>query len=299
MQQTSILNVSAFLSAMHLESFQKISNFHVLKFEDHFEEMPKKFALFSEGYFEITLVTQSSSGSAKLKVEGTEFRPLANHFTFVAPGQSTYVDVQGDITDGRGFLMVFSSDFLETSFSDFNLIRDYPFFNTQISPVYSITEEKEMLFLNLINTLYEKFRADAIGNKKIIQAYLNVLLLEIKDMAREYKHPVQGRREEVTFMFENMIKQTESKHQSLSYYASQLNISTVYLSECVKRATGMSAKQIIDQYIVLEAKSLLSFSSLNIGEIAFKLGFEDRSNFINFFKKKTGMAPRYFKLYNP
>ncbi|MFT3980455.1 MAG: helix-turn-helix domain-containing protein [Ferruginibacter sp.] len=288
-------NVSELLKLLHLSEFQKNPAFHILKFEDHFDRMPKKISLVSEGYFEISFITQSSNGTALLQVEETVFRPEKNRFTFVAPGQVTHVNVQGNATDGYGFMLVFTADFIEGFFSDFKMIETFPFFNIQISPVYAVSEDKSFLFLNLIEAIYSKFQESENLQTDLIKAYLKVLLLEIKNTAKISENFTHHRSAEITFAFENLIKKTPAKHQPVKFYAKKLHISPVYLSECIKWATNLTVKQLIDKYIVLEAQSLLQFSTKNIGEIATELGFEDRSNFINFFKRKTGKTPRDFR----
>jgi len=51
----------------------------------------------------------------------------------------------------------------------------------------------------------------------------------------------------------------------------------------------------ISEAITKEAKALLRFSSWNIAEIAYSLGFEHASNFIIFFKKQTNITPLQFR----
>ena len=46
--------------------------------------------------------------------------------------------------------------------------------------------------------------------------------------------------------------------------------------------------------LVLEAKSLIKYSNLNIAEIAVKLSDQTPSNFARFFKKQTGVTPKEY-----
>ncbi|MGG5208196.1 AraC family transcriptional regulator [Chryseobacterium sp. MIQD13] len=290
-----IEGVKDFLKAMNLSHFQKHPSFHILKFEDHFQEMPKKVNLHSHNYFEISFVTHSSKGSARLKIEDTTFQPKENSLTFVAPGQKTYVEVEGSIQDGKGFLLVFTADFLQDISSDFKLIKNFPFFNVQVSPIYYLDAEYYNRFLQLMNTMYDKFNLNESVQFDIIMHYLHILLLEILNLANHNKNTYNSRAEEVSFLFENLLKQTPEKHQPIRFYADKLHVSSVYLSECVKKVTKLTVKQLIDKYIIMEAKSLLEFSDLNIGEIAHQLGFGERSNFINYFKTHTQLTPRQFQ----
>jgi transcriptional regulator len=46
---------------------------------------------------------------------------------------------------------------------------------------------------------------------------------------------------------------------------------------------------------ITEAKRLLLYTTLNINEIAFKLGFEDNSYFAKIFRQKTSFSPTAFQ----
>ena len=62
-----------------------------------------------------------------------------------------------------------------------------------------------------------------------------------------------------------------------------------------KKQQVKTAKQIIDEYLVLEAKSLLKQSTNSVAEIGYALGFEDNSNFVKYFKKQTNFTPKQYK----
>lgn len=83
-----------------------------------------------------------------------------------------------------------------------------------------------------------------------------------------------------------------------AFYAQLLNISTAYLNECVKKATGQSVSYHIQQRIILEAKRLLFHSDKTVKEIAVELGYEDYPYFSRLFTKVTGMTPLAFRREN-
>lgn len=78
-------------------------------------------------------------------------------------------------------------------------------------------------------------------------------------------------------------------------YAKELNISTEYLYECVKKATGFSVSYHIEQRVILEAKRLLYYSQRSVKQISSDLGFDDYPYFIRLFGKVTGMTPVGFR----
>jgi AraC-like DNA-binding protein len=67
------------------------------------------------------------------------------------------------------------------------------------------------------------------------------------------------------------------------------------MSKLIKTATGKSAPEWIDAYVILEAKNLLKYSSDTIKQIVFKLNFPNQSVFYKFFKSRTGMTPSEYR----
>jgi len=78
-------------------------------------------------------------------------------------------------------------------------------------------------------------------------------------------------------------------------FASLLHISTPYLNECVRNATGFSVSYHIRQRIILEAKRLLYHSDKSVKEIASELGYDDYAYFSRLFSKQTGMTALAFR----
>lgn len=51
----------------------------------------------------------------------------------------------------------------------------------------------------------------------------------------------------------------------------------------------------IDDFVILEAKTLLKYSNMSVQEIAYRLNFPNQSFFGSYFKRNTGMSPSQFK----
>lgn len=85
------------------------------------------------------------------------------------------------------------------------------------------------------------------------------------------------------------------QHHDVAYYADILSCPPRQLSVHVKRATGKTAKQLIEDRLILEAKRNLRFTTLSVKEIAYELGYEDPSYFSKAFKRVTGTTPQNFK----
>ena len=86
-----------------------------------------------------------------------------------------------------------------------------------------------------------------------------------------------------------------TQHRSLSFYAEQLYITPKYLTLLVKEATGRSATQWINDFVITEAKNLLRFSGKNVQQVAYALNFSNQSAFGKYFKHLTGISPTAYQ----
>ncbi len=74
-----------------------------------------------------------------------------------------------------------------------------------------------------------------------------------------------------------------------------MHISAKYLNQVVKSLIGQTAKAVIQEKIILNAKRELRFTEKTIKEIAYELGFEEPLHFSSFFKNCTGVSPSAFR----
>lgn len=51
----------------------------------------------------------------------------------------------------------------------------------------------------------------------------------------------------------------------------------------------------IQEKIILEAKRLLLHSTLNVAQVGYRLGFEDPSYFVKYFKRHSKQSPLEFR----
>lgn len=104
-----------------------------------------------------------------------------------------------------------------------------------------------------------------------------------------------SRFEIVTKAFREMLERHYTTTKRPTTYAQQLNISTPYLNECVKNATGHSVSHHIQERVILEAKRLLHHSDKSVKEIAMELGYDAYPYFSRLFTKVTGMTAIAFR----
>jgi len=83
--------------------------------------------------------------------------------------------------------------------------------------------------------------------------------------------------------------------KQVSDYAAKLFISANSLNAIVKDTTGKTAKEIINDKVIQESKKMLLYTSNDIAQIAFTIGFDEPTHFIRFFKTYTKLTPKEFR----
>ncbi|SDI33560.1 AraC family transcriptional regulator, transcriptional activator of pobA [Pseudomonas flavescens] len=105
--------------------------------------------------------------------------------------------------------------------------------------------------------------------------------------------PLRGERHLVAF--NRLVEQHFREQLSVEEYARRLGITTAHLNGMTRRYAGQSAQALIHQRQLLEAKRLLVYSSMTLGQIADALQFSEPAYFSRFFKRLTGLTPSAFR----
>lgn len=105
----------------------------------------------------------------------------------------------------------------------------------------------------------------------------------------------RSRKEEILSKFIIEVLVNFRTERSVSFYADRLCVTPKHLSAVTKEITSQTASDIIDHYVIMEAKIMLAETALTIQEIANKLNFANQSFFGKYFKHQTGYSPSQFR----
>jgi AraC-like DNA-binding protein len=126
---------------------------------------------------------------------------------------------------------------------------------------------------------------------------LAILLLRVDRYRTDQPHDERRALPEFR-VYQEFLIQVENGFRTehrVAAYADALNLSPARLSRALSRAVGKTAKQLIAERIVLEAKRQLTYTTLSVKEIAQSLGFHDQFRFSKVFKSQTGLPPQAFR----
>jgi AraC family transcriptional regulator, transcriptional activator of pobA len=231
--------------------------------------------------FFYVLVLQKGMGNHE--IDFTSYEVCDNSIFFMRPGQVHQLTLKAG---SSGYLMEFNTDFYYPhDNTSHQLLRKASNVN-----LYQLDAERFKTFLSVSSYIFKEY------NDKQDGYHLHILFIELvrqnsKSHSANTNPYTQERLEEFLELLETHI----STHKQVSQYAEMLNLSSYQLNSITKSTLGKTCSELIDEYIILEAKRFLLATSNQVNQVAYHLGYEDVSYFIRFFKKHTGDSPEAFR----
>ncbi len=137
---------------------------------------------------------------------------------------------------------------------------------------------------------------------EIVMSYINLVTYKACSFINRYLETqlgdierVKKRSEEYYNKFMLLLNQHFKRERSIGFYASKLFISPKYMTTLIKKTSGRSAMDWINDYVIMEAKNLLKYSEMSILEISEYLNFSNQSFFAQYFKRFTGCSPSDYR----
>lgn len=225
----------------------------------------------------------------------------AGTLVFIAPGQVAGIDDGGVSRHPQGWILMFHPDLLRgTSLA--RQIADYSFFSYESNEALHVSEEERTIVRNLLVSIRDELKQPADRHsQKIVIANIEVLL---NHCLRFYDRQFDNRKvlnRDILTRFEGLLRSyfaEETLQQglpSVAWCANQLNLSPNYFGDLIKKETGISAQEHIQNVIIEKAKEMLVAHDKSVSEVAYALGFKYPHHLSRLFKKYTGESPKEYR----
>ncbi len=133
--------------------------------------------------------------------------------------------------------------------------------------------------------------------KALLRTELHALLirLQLAHEQRQMPHHATFALFERFRQYRLAVERGLHQHHQVGDYAKLLGWSEKSIGRATLEVAGVTAKRYLSQCITLEAKRLLAHTDVPISAISDKLGFDEATNFIKFFRRETGLVPGEFR----
>lgn len=244
------------------------------------------------------------SGRIDLEINLVQASLSSNCLAVIAP--STMVELTRIDSEGLDCYMLFvSSKFIKDINFDLNVLGSITRIENKSVPenTMQVTPEEASILRGYFKLLHHNSadKSESIYTKSEARSLIAALAYQMMQMVSqrlkdipETKQP-RSRRTTYVSEFMRLVHEHHSRERSLGFYAEKLFISPKYLSIIIKEHTGKSATEVIDSFVILEAKNMLRFSGKNIQQIAYELNFPNQSSFGKYFKHLTGLSPSEYQ----
>lgn len=236
-------------------------------------------------------------GYIRYSVDSEELIAKENDIFII--GERHVIDNYTFSSDFKGFALLISHNFINDIIMGINSVSSlYVFFSTH--PVVSLgLKEFSAIESDFIFLEKKLSRGDCYFQKNSVRSLLLLIVYDLSNIlfcSKQINITTKHTCSETIFM--NFICLVEKKckyERCVSWYGSQLNITSNYLSGVVKKTSKFTANEWISRFVMLEAQTLIKNSSKSIKEIAIDLNFPNQSFFGKYFKDHRGISPLEYR----
>lgn len=226
--------------------------------------------------FTTVMLVRSGTGSHTIDFEAVPLTP--GRLVRVLPGQVHSWDLSTDVE----VTAVLSASPLATA----SVIDDTPARDLDAASLRTIEA-----LIDVVRTEQHGYAGDEASDR-LLRGIVDAIHAVFERAAPESN---TGHAPEAYSAFRSALERDLGSSHSVKDYARTLGYSERTLSRACQAVTGLSAKGVLTQRLVLEAKRQLAHSDLPVRTIGSQLGFSEATNFHKFFVREVGSKPTAFR----
>lgn len=254
---------------------------------------------------EIYIIFLKEAKSGRLKYGRNHYDYQDSTLLFIAPGQVFGHTESSEPLQPSGWVLLFHPDFIRGTSLGRN-IKNYHFFSYDVNEALHLSERERRILLESFNKIrYELEHPIDKHSRSLIVSNIELLLnycvrfYDRQFITRDTIH------KDILVKFETLLDEyfESDKPQmlglpSVSYCAGEINLSAKYFGDLIKKQTGKSAQEYIQQRIIEIAKEKILDPSKSISEVSYEIGFKYPQHFTRLFKQHVGQSPVEYRMLN-
>ncbi|MCD8171960.1 MAG: helix-turn-helix domain-containing protein [Alistipes sp.] len=232
-----------------------------------------------------------TGGTFRATVNFSEYTLSKGDFVFLVP--DSFIQIHHLSPDFRFSFAAFSSGFLDKVNMTGTALEFIPAISR--NPVLRLSDEQFSLFSDFFDMLIRCQQCNGVvRNTETHKAVLTLIMQQVA-----FLYPVhqpagengKGRDKEIYTQFILLLHQFYNREHRITFYAEKIGITVQHFCNIVKKNSGKRATEIVDKFLLMEAKTRLRFTDMPVKNIAFELGFSNGNFFYKWFKTRTAQTP--------
>lgn len=224
---------------------------------------------------------------------------------FIAPGQVIDVANKTDLYQPAGYGLVFHPDLIKGTALGKN-INDYNFFSYNTNESLHLSEKERQLVLECFSKInFELQQSPDKHSRKLIASNIELFFNYCERFYDRQFITRDTLNKGILEKFEELLNGYFASDNPFSigvptvaWCADALHLSPNYFGDLIKKETGKSPQEYVQNKIIDTAKNKIYDAGKTVNEIAYELGFKYPQHFTRLFKQKTGMSPVEYRKLN-
>jgi AraC-like DNA-binding protein len=224
---------------------------------------------------------------------------------FVSPGQVVDVENKVDYYQPMGHGLVFHPDLIKGTPLD-KILDAYSFFSYHTNEALHLSEKERKIVFDCFSKIENELtQAVDKHSKKLIASNIELFLYYCERFYDRQFITRENVNRGVLEKFEALLNSYFSSDNpaniglpSVAYFADALNLSPNYFGDLIKKETGTTAQEYIQNKIIDIAKTRIFDADKTINEIAYEMGFKYPQHFSRLFKSRVGHTPNEYRNLN-
>lgn len=235
-------------------------------------------------------------GGGRQRIGSHDWEVAGGDTFVISPGETH--DASG-LGDAEGWMVEFSTDAIgladdATAFLSWraNPLL-YPFVRSSGGEVarFKAPADDRPEWSRRLRSMDSELRAKGPGYREAVQAYLTLILVDVARLAQDIVGQLRVQEQPVLAGVFQFIEDHYAEPISLKEVARAANLSTGYLTTLVRRRTGRTVLEWIQERRMAEARRLLVQTDESVERVGARVGYEDPAYFARRFRSAHKTTP--------
>lgn len=182
-------------------------------------------------------------------------------------------------------------------------IKRYSFFSYASNEALHLSDEEKQIYVDCLSNIQAELQhpIDKHSRRLIVRNIELLLDYCMRFYERQFitratanKDVLTKFEEELDWYFQSQLPQ-EQGLPTVKYFADRACLSPNHFGDLVKKETGRTAQEYIQDKLINIAKEEILSQTRNVSEIAYRLGFQYPQHFTRIFKKRVGCTPGEYR----